>query len=551
MHKENSFAKNTAILLVSMIITKLIGAVLKIPLTNILGGVGMGYYSTAFSIFTPVYAVLSAGIPTVVTTLVAQNASRRCYRNVKQLKRCSLIIAAVSGAFGSVFLFALAEPFASFFAASPQSSAAVAAIAPSVLFCCVAAAYKGYFEGLSDMVPTAGSQIVEAAVKALFGLSLAYAAIQIGVGRGFSYEEVLPYSAAAAIAGISLGELCGTLFLMLCSKSRSDGITAEELKRSPCPLGKRKTARSVILSALPISLGAAAGSLSSFIDMMTVPSGIMIAAGKAPDYFTARYGVADFAEFGTLVYGSYTGIVLTLFMLVTGVTALLGKSALPKISAQCGCSDRRPLTARIETLFAGIFAVGFPMCAGLSLFSREILGILYPSRTLEAAVSAEPLMIISAAGIFVAAAGGLFAVFQALGLPKVPVKLTLLAVAVKYALNLTLTAAPETAVNAAAISSSVSYAAVTAIGWLVLRRKARISLNLPLLALKPLCAVTGAVAAGYAAHKLTAGYGEAISLVSGAAAFGTVYLCVMAAAYKKLIISRLKSRGKVDFSRKG
>ena len=54
---KNTYVKNTAILFVSMVISKIIGAVFKIPLTNILGGVGMGYYSTAYSLYTPIFAI--------------------------------------------------------------------------------------------------------------------------------------------------------------------------------------------------------------------------------------------------------------------------------------------------------------------------------------------------------------------------------------------------------------------------------------------------------------------------------------------------------------
>ena len=67
MRKKSDFIKNTAILFGAMFITKIIGAVLKIPLTNMIGGKGMGFFSSAYSFFTPVYTVLAAGLPTIVT----------------------------------------------------------------------------------------------------------------------------------------------------------------------------------------------------------------------------------------------------------------------------------------------------------------------------------------------------------------------------------------------------------------------------------------------------------------------------------------------------
>ena len=143
MNRKNGLMKNTLILAVSMILTKIIGAVLKIPLTNILGGMGMGYFSTAYSLFSPVYAFLAAGLPTVITKQVAQATACKKYKTVRKIKGTALIISAVLGVAGSVFVFAAATPFAKYIANSYESRFAIITIAPSVFFCCVAAVYKG------------------------------------------------------------------------------------------------------------------------------------------------------------------------------------------------------------------------------------------------------------------------------------------------------------------------------------------------------------------------------------------------------------------------
>ena len=68
---RQSFLRGAAILTVSLAIVKILGLVFKIPLTNILGGTGMGYYNTAFMLFSPVFALAVGGFPTAVSTLVA------------------------------------------------------------------------------------------------------------------------------------------------------------------------------------------------------------------------------------------------------------------------------------------------------------------------------------------------------------------------------------------------------------------------------------------------------------------------------------------------
>jgi len=80
---NKKYMKNTAILFASMTITKIVGAVFKIPLANILGGTGMGYFSTAYGLYSPVFALTAAGIPAVMMRLTAQNIA------AGRLSRCS------------------------------------------------------------------------------------------------------------------------------------------------------------------------------------------------------------------------------------------------------------------------------------------------------------------------------------------------------------------------------------------------------------------------------------------------------------------------------
>ena len=57
-----------------MIIVKLIGAIFKIPLGNILDGDGMGYFSTAYSVFTMIFAFSTAGLPAAIAKMVAEQS---------------------------------------------------------------------------------------------------------------------------------------------------------------------------------------------------------------------------------------------------------------------------------------------------------------------------------------------------------------------------------------------------------------------------------------------------------------------------------------------
>lgn len=76
--KRQGFIKGSAILLAMVLITKILGLLYKIPLTNLLGGTGMGYFASAFSVFTPVFAIVVSGIPSSPLKTMPLNAFQIC-----------------------------------------------------------------------------------------------------------------------------------------------------------------------------------------------------------------------------------------------------------------------------------------------------------------------------------------------------------------------------------------------------------------------------------------------------------------------------------------
>ncbi|MFR2154660.1 MAG: oligosaccharide flippase family protein [[Eubacterium] siraeum] len=162
---KNTYVKNTIILFVSMVISKIVGAVFKIPLTNILGGIGMGYYSTAYSLYTPVFAMTAAAVPTVIIKAVADNIALRRFANAQKVLRTAVVIFGATGLIGTAAILALARPFSDTVAQSPQSVWGIIAIAPSVFLCCISSVYKGYYEGCCNMMPSAVSQVAESVCR--------------------------------------------------------------------------------------------------------------------------------------------------------------------------------------------------------------------------------------------------------------------------------------------------------------------------------------------------------------------------------------------------
>ena len=326
---SKSFLKNTAVMFIAMIIVKILGAVFKIPLGNILGGDGMGYFSTAFSIFTPVLAFTASGIPTVVTQVTAQKASRGEYGEIAHFRRCALILGAGTGIIGTAVIFIAAMPFAYMLANTPEALPSMLIIAPSVFFCSIAAVYRGYYEGLSDMLPTAISQVVEAVVKAAAGIGLSYAAYGYFVHELGSEEKALPYAAAAAIAGVTLSELFGMLYLVL--RSRKHKITAQPAKKSNIA----ETIGTIMKDAAPIAIGAVISNLISFTDLLTISNCINLSFAYFPDQLiggtVSLEGTNAINDPGNFLYGSYSGIIMSVYMLTATIPMLIPRCSQPRL----------------------------------------------------------------------------------------------------------------------------------------------------------------------------------------------------------------------------
>ena len=174
---SNKYLKNTAILFASMTITKIVGALFKIPLANVLGGTGMGYFSTAYGLYSPVFAVTAAGIPTVMMRLTAQNIAASRPENALKTRRTAMLLFSLVGLGGTLIVALFSSFFAEHVACSPESTLAVIAISPAVMLCCIASVIRGYHEGMSDVMPSAAASVAEAVSRAILGLAIAYGVI--------------------------------------------------------------------------------------------------------------------------------------------------------------------------------------------------------------------------------------------------------------------------------------------------------------------------------------------------------------------------------------
>lgn len=458
MEKRNGFLRNAAVMFAAMVISKGLGAVLKIPLGNILGGEGMGYFTTAYSIFTPVLSFACAGIPTVLTRSIAGYTAAGEYGKIRQMRRCSLLLAALLGFAGTLLIWLAALPFALYIVNSPESLPGVLIIAPATLFCSITAVYRGYYEGLSDALPTALSQVIEAVVKAGLGIGLSYFVYYNGIRFFGSRQAALPYSAAAAILGVTVSELCGMVFMLLRSRFKRDRYIP--VAEKPSRKDIFRMCREIFMKALPISLGAAASNLLSLADMLTISNCIDLSTIIFAGYWENNAELSAVTESctgtGNFMYGCYAGMIMSVYMLAAAVPAVVGRCSLPRLSFAAGTGDSSAFSREIKLLIKGTSVVTLPVTVLMAVLSEPILRILYPVREIEVAVSALPLAVLSAGGITSGLLGAVFVIFHAYGDFGYPIKMTLIGGALKLLFNIVFVILPFMNITGAAVSGILS-----------------------------------------------------------------------------------------------
>ena len=182
--KKDDYIVQGAILAAAAVLTKIIGVVYRIPLTNILGDEGNGFYGYAYQVYAIALMLSSFSLPTAVSKLVSSRIAVRQRRNAFRVFLCSLVFAFVVGLVISLAIFFGAGAISDYAMRSPLSVYALRVLAPGLLIVAVMAVIRGYFQGLGTMVPTAISQILEQIVNAV--VSIVGASVLIGIGSPIS-----------------------------------------------------------------------------------------------------------------------------------------------------------------------------------------------------------------------------------------------------------------------------------------------------------------------------------------------------------------------------
>ncbi|MDE7083047.1 MAG: polysaccharide biosynthesis protein [Clostridia bacterium] len=330
-----SFLAGAAIISIGGFVSKILGAIYRIPLTGILGGEGMGIYQMVYPLYCILLTVSASGIPTGISRLISSGkgfgAERQAFR----------LYSAV-GLIGTLIMFILSEPLAAI-QGEPSISLCCKLLCPSVFFVSLLSVVRGYFQGRGNMLPTATTEILEQVIKVAFGVALSYL-----------FRDNLPLAVASTLLAVTISEIMST------------GIAAiwyfKGRGKKPLYALPSVPVKNILRFTVPLTLTAIALPVSQLLESIVA---VRLLRGMT--------------ENATALYGIFSGCAITIINLPVSVCYGLAASSIPQISPLAESGDIAGAKKKAYKSILITFAVSLPAAVGLYLLAPLATSLIFGS----------------------------------------------------------------------------------------------------------------------------------------------------------------------------
>lgn len=506
--KKGNYLKGAAILAVTVAITKVIGAIYKIPLYNILGDEGTTHFQFTYTIYSLLLTFSTAGVPVAMSRLIAESIATNRYNQVRRYYKVSLVSFAAIGVIGMLAMLLFAQQLANFMG-DYEIAGGVRVLAPAVLFACLVCIYRGYSQGHGNMLPTAISQVMEVVCKLVFGLCIAWYFAR----AGRSSADV----SAGAIVGVTIG-LALAVPILAGEKRRSDRKLYGGRRFSDKPDSVKQTFMEIMKISIPITLGSAVLNIITMIDNKLVLARLQSGAG---------FSYAE-AKVLTGVYSK----ALTMFNMPSALLTPIAVSIVPYISAAVARRDHGETRNLTESSIKITNLLALPMGAGLTVLATPIFQTLYPGSNENGPAL---LAMLGVASFFVCTYLVTNSILQAAGHENLALLALPIGGVVKIIVNWFLVGAENVNILGAPLGTLICYVAITILNIVFIVVKAKDRPNIAATLARPfICTVLMGVSAWAVyglLHKLLGG-SRMMVLVAMAAA-----ILVAVVVYAVLIVA--------------
>ena len=469
--KKQSFVKGALILTVSGIIAKVLGAIYRIPLGRIITSEGMAYYQTAYDLYILALNFSSYSIPIAISKLVSERIEVGRRLEAHKVFKTALALLAFLGSALSLVLFFNAKYFSEL-VKNPGSYFAILAVSPAIFTVSMSAAFRGYFQGMQNMNPSAVSQVVEQITRVIIGFILAILLLPLG------YQK----AASGAVFGTVFGGLFSFITLYVIYLRRKKDIFNDiKMDKGLVKDSTSKIIGKIIKFSIPITIGGSIMPIMGLLDTFIVMD---------------RLQAAGFSQLtSTMLFGQLKAIATSFINLPQVFTISLAVSLVPSISESMARRDMETVKRKSELAIKMSLLLGLPASAGLFVLASPIMKMFYPGETESLGIS---LRYLAPAVIFLTLVQTMTGILQGMNKEKIPVINLTIGALVKAAISYFLTSIPSVNIKGAALGTVIGYTVATGLNARALIKYQGKSFKFASISIKPIFAtIIMAISANY------------------------------------------------------
>lgn len=361
--KQNGLVEGSTIAYISVIISKILGALYVIPFYAIIGEEAGYIYSAAYTVYNLVLNASTSGIPTAMSILVADYNTRNLQRTKRKIYNVGLLT--VGGI--SILLFLMLQIFAGqlagFYMGQMQESAvvntgsiamAIRAMSLCLLFAPFLSVKRGFLQGHNYIAHSSYSQVVEQVVRIAVVLAGSYLTVKLlGLGGGAGVN--------VALAGAAVGAAAALIYLNV-NTAGHDADVLRAVQREQVPSVKSLILQ-ILKYSIPVVIVATSTNLYEIVDMKLMLVGL------------GHLGFAD-SEI-QLIASTLTTWTPKICMLISALSMGMTASLVPSITGSFVQKKYGEVNRKLVLAINTIIVVAAPLAIGLSLLSGPAYALFY------------------------------------------------------------------------------------------------------------------------------------------------------------------------------
>ncbi|WP_027628499.1 stage V sporulation protein B [Ruminiclostridium cellobioparum] len=351
---KKTFITGAIILMAAGFVTRIIGFIYRIYLSNLIGAEGIGLYQLIVPVYSLIILTLTSGVSIAVSKMIAEQAAQGNFINIKRISKVGLAGVLAGSSILSVLLYFNIDFIVNFILKDARTYTSVLLMIPCIPLIAAASAYKGYFYGIQEVTPTAISQIVEQVVKIAIIMALAARFL----------EEGLEYACALATVGMAVGEMSNLFLLAVYYRFKKYPHITPKSRQGI--IRKRKLVASILACAAPISFNRFIISMMAAAEVILIPQRLLAGGLNQVQSMEA--------------YGKLTGMALPLIMFPALVTTSLATTLVPAISEAISLNNYGRANYRISKSIQITMVLGFVFMALFACYPDKIANMIYPGQ---------------------------------------------------------------------------------------------------------------------------------------------------------------------------